>query len=1422
MSYAAISIEGGLFPPDLVEQIAAADNSVGGQTARDFGLAANQRLSDEIQSSFADARSYWDSFNRRLERSRESRATLTREDWATKLFELLGFPSLQRQRAAIEAGGVSFPVSHRAHAGENATPIHIIAVDQELDQRGAQRRTPHALIQDYLNRSESLWGMATNGAKLRLLRDSARLSKPTYLEFDLRAMIEGNAYSEFAVLYRLLHATRFPREGVDPHECLLEGYYNQGIEAGGRVRGKLRDGVKSALETLGAALVKHPGNGALREKFSNGQLDERGYYRQLLNFVYRMLFLMVTEERELLFTESNPESRATYEIYERYYSIASLRERAERRSDGDDHVDLWKGLAQTFRLFRNEEAAGKLGVSPLNGELFGLLACRDIEAALCPNKSLLKVVRCLSTFDDGGVRRRVNYAHLDVEEFGSVYESLLDYRPVVADVSGDQPRFCLAAGTERKQTGSYYTPPELVRELIESALVPVIDQRLAQAKTPADKESALLSLRVCDPASGSGHFLLAAARRIARELARVRSGDDEPVPGVYRAAIRDVMRNCIYAVDKNPLAVDLCKVALWIESHATGMPLGFLDHHIKCGDSLVGVCDTAVLTKGIPDDAYKRPVADEDTKATGDAKKAAAVYRQRNRQDRRGQQRMTLAPPELPTALGKDFIAFSELEEHTVAEVAAKASLYAQLRGRDTHWWDRKIACDLWTYAFFAPIQLAGANGLDPTPTTGNVHNALRGSRVDQTLQGQAIVASHVHPFFHWPLEFPEVFERERGGFDVVLGNPPWERIELQEKEFFAARDHEIADAPNKAARERLIRALTERNPALAKEFRQAVHDSESSSRFVRGSERFPLTGRGDVNTYSIFAETARSICRPTGRVGMIVPSGIATDDTTKAFFADLANTNSLVSLYDFENRDGVFPGVHRSYKFCLLTMTGADWPSPCAEFAFFLHRTEQLQDAKRRFTLTPADFALFNPNTRNCPIFRTRRDADIAAKMYRRAGIFVREEGGNPWGVRFHSMFHMSNDSHLFRTREELAGSGWRLEGNVFVKGWGDALQRCLPLYEAKLFHQYDHRFATFDGVDDRALRSGNARELSSADKADPETVIIPRYWVPEEEVDRRHRRLDKGEIGAIVSQPASQLTHSTSWQSWLATPAQANLKSNGPANGDLRHDPGNWSRQFLNPDQRWLLAFRDIARPTDQRTSIFTVVRAVAMSKAQLIHVEYADWLQVFRDITNATNERTVVMHNVPQAGVGHSASLLTYETAKAVASALVMANMNSLPLDWAARLSVGGVHMSFFIVRQLPVLPPEAYLEDAPEGLKWVELVVPKVLELTYTAYDMEPFARDLGYDGPPFPWDDDRRHRLRCELDAIYARMYQLDRTDLEWILDAEEPSQSFPGLKRNEMSQFGEYRTQRYVLQAYDQLARGELPGLAAESLSTGG
>ncbi len=282
------------------------------------------------------------------------------------------------------------------------------------------------------------------------------------------------------------------------------------------------------------------------------------------------------------------------------------------------------------------------------------------------------------------------------------------------------------------------------------------------------------------------------------------------------------------------------------------------------------------------------------------------------------------------------------LPEETLDDIERKSADWDEARLDETRTRE-ELCANLIVAAYFAKKTRDTAA---TAPRTEDL-NRLRTGIPNRPGVGTAAGALAIqHCFFHWHLAFAEIMES--GGFDVVLGNPPWERIKLQEQEFFALRSPEIASAPNKASRDRLIRLLA-RDDALPTEkalfeaFETAKREAEAISQFVRTGGRFPLTGVGDINTYAVFAETFLSLINPQGRAGLIVPTGIATDHSTKAFFNEVATKETLVSLYDFENREAVFSGVHRSYKFCLLTLTGTGRTSPQAEFAFFLHQTEQL-----------------------------------------------------------------------------------------------------------------------------------------------------------------------------------------------------------------------------------------------------------------------------------------------------------------------------------------------------------------------------------------------------------------------------------------------------------------------------------------------
>jgi len=1296
-SFPSIRIEGGLLGPELLDQAIAAD--VPGQKPADFGLEPKRNLTDEIAAAFADSRALWGVFQHRLARLPEDdlATTVTRDQWALPFLALLGYQARYNPRA-FEVDGQTFAVSHRAGEPEDTPPIHIVGARQELGRvppSGRPRLAPHSLVQEYLNRTEHVWGIVTNGLTLRLLRNSTLVRRQAYIEFDLQAIFEEQRFHDFAAFYRLLHRTRLPRGIADASECLLERYYAQTIEQGGRVREHLRDGVEECLKLLGNGFLAHKDNDELRQKFKSKQLSSAQFYRQLLRLVYRFLFLLVSEDRGLI--SPNP-------VYREHYGIARLRRMLDVQATWTDHPDLWLGLRTLFHLFQDDKLSTILDLSPLNGELF---AAQTLDSCTLSNRDLLVAFWHLAYYQEraGGPSRRVNYAALDVEELGSVYESLLEFHPDLAEDAAGRLRFDLIFGSERKTTGSFYTPPELVNELIESALIPVVRQRLTAAAA-ADKRdggtkhqhAALLSLRIIDVACGSGHMLLAAARHVGKELARLRTGEDEPAPERVREAIRDVISHCIYGVDRNPLAVDLCRVALWLESHTAGKPLTFLDHRIRCGDSLVGAFNVGVLSQGIPDKAFDP--------CEGDNKSTARDATKQNREERRGAQDLFAlrdsGEAEVLTRHSRDVDA---IPDDSPQLIRRKRELF-EASHRDPAWLRQKQACDLWTAAFFQTLTADSV-----VITSAALADHLGGRPIDARLHGHAEVLALSQPFFHWPLEFPEVFGA--GGFDVVLSNPPWERIKLQEQEFFAARDPRIAEASNKAARSRLITELIQENPALHAEFIAAVHAADCVSKFLRQSGRFPLTATGDINTYAVFAETIRHLLAPAGRAGIILPTGIATDDTTKEFFSDLIETQTLVRLVGYENESFIFPAIANVVRFATLTVSGPRATEPKPTFAFYLRLFSQLTQRERFFQLAPDDLALLNPNTRTCPVFRTRTDAELTRAIYRRVPVFTREgqPDGNPWGARFMTMFHMANDSHLFR---DAAGEG------------------LVPLYEAKQFWHFDHRFASYEfkGV----LRGKGGRGLPETPLEKYQDVswrVRPQYWVTLEDVEAR--------VKPFTSNP----------------------------------------------------------------------------------------WLLAFRNITSAKLERTTVFSFLPRVGVAHSAPLL-FVSANVGAQLCLCGNLNSLAFDYAVRQKIGGTNLTYNYVNQLPVLPPSFY------GAADVAYVASRVLELVYTAHDMRPLADALRTSASPiaalvptepYRWDEARRALLRAELDAWFARAYGLTRDELRYILDPADvhgpdfPGETFRVLKEKETAKFGEFRTRRLVLEAWDRLMSAQTVGVVAPTLA---
>lgn len=1009
-SFDTMTLEGSLFVADLLEK--AALGSASHQSPADYAVPRGLRLSDEYGRAYQIARAAYQSF----EQSHDSRAFLV------ELFrDVLGWHSLDETEPQT-IGDRLWPIRTTLAPG---IPLVTAPAELPLDKadeafavpgEGRSKKSPFQLAQGYLNASsEAEWAIVSNGRTVRLLRDSQSLVRPAYLEFDLETILREERFPDFCALWRLLHASRASVWGQ---------WRAEGLESGTRVRDGLRDGVTRALIALGAGFLsaESPANETLREELNAGSFTRDEFYRELLRLVYRFLFLFTIEERGLLHSAGNAVARSRYEDG---YSMARLRDRALRASASDRYGDLWQGVQVVFRALRSGEAALDL---PALGGLFAAHQCAHLDECALSNASLLEAIRRLRWAHVSGSRSLIDYKNMDTEEFGSVYESLLELVPVVDLASrsfgfvGVDAEGGSTAGNARKTTGSYYTPDSLVQELIKSALDPVIQEKLGASNAapphptgpsipsprpnPAGSasglyipvpgpEEALLSIAVIDPACGSGHFLLAAARRLAEALASFRS-DGGLRDGDYRRALREVISRCIYGVDLNPMAVELARTALWLEGYEPGKPLGFLDHHIRCGNSLVGVSSLEVLSKGIPDDAFK-PL-------TGDDKATSSALKKRNKAEKDAAGQMGLFDEPLSKAQGELLTLHHKLDaidSDSLASIESKEALFRTLTS-SASFLQARAACDVWTASFFIPKKPG-----EPVPTSADVRALTQGTGEGAFQQGvreRSREASMDAAFFHWPIEFPEIFHRTTPGFDCVLGNPPWERIKLQEEEFFAARSPAIANARNKAERGTMIASLATSAQSLERElfsaFESAKRIAEAASLFahVPGSDggRYPLTGIGDVNTYALFAELIHSLRSVNGRAGFITPSGIATDDSTKLYFAHIATKGMLASFYDFENREALFPGVHRSFKFALQTLG----PAPRADFAFFLGNTGQLADERRHFTLRADEFALINPNTRTCPVFRSARDAEITKKIYARVPVLIRDEECSPEGT--------------------------------------------------------------------------------------------------------------------------------------------------------------------------------------------------------------------------------------------------------------------------------------------------------------------------------------------------------------------------------------------------------------------------------------
>lgn len=1345
-AFTGVTTVGGLLPADMLLRIAEAQNLPGTRSA-DYGLPASVPVRDEAERAWEYLKPLWRDLRAALPADSATGAPAADPtgragtDWLAQLFRKLDFGALTEVGpdgiAADSDPDKRFPVSHR----HGPALVHLIPWNQELDKRPAPGQVPaQSMLQDCLNRTEAhLWAVLTNGRTLHLLRDSSSFATAAYVEFDLEAIFDGELFSEFVLLYYVLHASRFTvAEGAAASGCWLEKWRTVAIESGSRALLHFRDGVQAALKAFGTGFLSHPHNNELRE-----HLDVQSFQTALLRLVYRMIFLFVVEDRGALLDPDAEE--ATRERYTRYFSTARLRRHALRRL-GTAHDDQFRALELLIEALGSEKGRPELGLSGLGGLFNATSADEPLWGARLANRDFFEAVKHLARVRDTGSARwrPVDYQHMGAEELGSVYEALLELVPKhsAADRTFeliDRP------GNDRKKTGSYYTPSALTETLLDSTLNPVIDdavkrgeQRASAASQPDPAEKIveeLLSLTVCDPACGSGHFLVGAARRIAKRVASIRERNPEPTAGAVRHALHEVVARCVYGVDLNPMAVELAKVSLWLEAVEPGRPLGFLDGHIKHGNGLVGTTPT-LLRGGIPDKAFKA--------VEGDDPKVARRLERDNELQRKGHIGLFGAEETEPKVANAAFATalqrINTTPDDNLANVRRKEEDYRRWEASPEYMQALHLA-DAWCAAF-TWVKSDDA----PPAITHDTFRALKdptSEGIPQSVHDEILGQRDQYHFFHWHLEFPDIFTVPdaidtpevdprmgwAGGFSCVVGNPPWDKVDIKEREYFAVASAEIA-ALSGVARHRAIDAWRGEFPEQAAAYDLARRTVKGTFHFAGDSGAFPLVSRGlsekgvnSLQTDQLFAERFIDLTAPQGRLGLIIPTAIATSAGAQHLFADLSRRGVLASLYDFENRRPKsaalpkggkwFESVHSSYKFCLFTLTGRDGRVPAAGFGFFLGDLTDLDTPERVFALSPEDLALISPNTGTLPVFRTRRDAELTAAVYRRIPILWNEKrrDGNPWGMRFKHLFNMTDDSDLFHTREQLEGNGWKLRRNIFERDG----ERMLPLYEGKMAQLFDHRWNSFTGTQtDDVYRNG------PAEKDDPRMTAVPRYWVPE-----------TGDVKVVRSG-------------------------------------------------------REVEVPGVQKQ----------LSVAAWNH----PWLLGWRDVARATDERTAIPAFIPRTAVGNKFHLMMSTSAPRMLAALT-ATQSSLVFDFISRQKIGGVAMGLFVWKQLPVPRPDTLAPHLP-------FLLPRVLELVYTAYDMQGLARDLGNEGEPFRWGEDRRSHLRAELDAYLFRLYGISREDTDYILESFQSESG--GLKNNEIAKFGEYRTKRLVLAAYDRMAAAGL------------
>ena len=1240
------------------------------------------------------------------------------------------------------------------------------ALDRAEGRTGADKDTPSTQLLRYLRRIDDLttgdlrWGLLTNGAKWRLYFAGARSTIDDYLELDLaRIMGTDSDLLDTGITnaerdhWLAVFAAMFSRSAFERATDKAPSFHDTARKEAGFYEERV---AKNLSELVFTRLYPALGKAIAKSAPADTALDD--VRQATLILLYRLLFVLYAEDRGLL-----PVKDTRFDDYA--LRVARL-DVGKRKDAGDTFSSVAKGYWNRFADLAEmiDKGDPSVGLPPYNGGLFNAAQTPLLKAITLPDDVMAEAIDILSWEQRGGLRRYINYRDLTVQQLGSIYERLLEFELIRdAETGAVDVRPNIFA---RKNSGSYYTPDDLVLLILDETLQPLIDDALgafkaalAQAKPKdsddytltqlqkADPAKAITRLRICDPAMGSGHFLVSLVDRLtnhtldaiaeAQVLVKERFPDLEyespvaqeirTVRGTIRHNAEDanwtvseeqlddpqlvkrmVLKRCVYGADKNPMAVELAKVALWLHTFTVGAPLSFIDHHLAAGDSLFGL--------------WVRDAIDK-------AGKGGELFLHEPLQQAQTQAAVMRTIESLTDAEVAEAHRSAEMWHGVEAQTGPLDGFVSFMHALD--WLDLpkpdKPLITLWLDGRFGePIPIARGKR---APEGGKAKSEEL-ERFTAIWQAARELIDEER-FLNWQITFPGVWDNwasaaREGGFDAVVGNPPWDRIKLQQVEWFAARRPDIAKAQKASDRAKMIKALGTAGDTLFADFAKADKRATDTMRIARKSGHYPLLSRGDINLYSLFVERAHALVKRGGMVGLLTPSGIASDLSASEFFRKVATGGHLKALYDFENRrtryglEPFFPDVDSRFKFA--AMIGS--PSrtfAAADCGFFLQAVTELKNPEQAFPITAADFARVNPNTGTAPIFRTRRDMALTTAIYDRCPVLVDKSGDKAqaaWPVKYATMFHMTNDSHLFRTKAELEEKegAWPTGGNR----WQSAQGEWVPLYEGKMVQAFDHRAAGIIVNPENLNRPAQPIAATLEQSADPAWLPDPQFWVC---VDRT-----------------------------------------------------------AYPDLGWVLGFKEITAPT---------------------------------------NHRTMIAALFPSVGFGNKVPVLLPES-KHCDEWLLAANFNSIAFDFSTRQKVQGQTLNLFIVEQLPVIPPAAYAREfGPQSAG--DIIKAAVLELTYTAHDMAPFARDMGHVDasgevlPPFVWDEERRLHLRAKLDALYFILYG--------VFDPADPAQSrddiryiystFPIVERQELAAYGTYRSRDLTLAYINTLMAGQPDAVVA-------